>query len=85
MLRERFRSYDLAKTILGAPPSPEDPGKLHARIDELQANRRENNPDWWNNLAGAYLRLNQPEVAVKLLAPVVDKFHNDYGIHSDCL
>jgi hypothetical protein len=83
LFREKLRSHDLAKTILGQISDSEDPQKLHARIKELEANRKENDTDWWNNLAGAYLRLNQPDAAVKLLAPEIKKFPNDYGMHAN--
>jgi hypothetical protein len=83
LFQEKMRSHDLAATILGNPPAPENPQTLQERIKNLEANRDENNPDWWNNLAGAYLRLNQPAISVKLLEPVVSKFPNDYGIHAN--
>src|SRR5262245_22236127 len=81
--QEKTRSHDLAETILGNPPAPPNPQKLQERIQTLQTNRQEDNPDWWNNLAGAYLRLNRPKEAVKLLEPVVSKFPDDYGIHAN--
>src|SRR5262245_2088097 len=72
---EKSRSHDLAQVILGEQtPPPDDAKQLQARINELEAHRDETNAAWWNNLAGAYLRLNQPEKAVKLLEPVVAKF-----------
>jgi hypothetical protein len=80
---EKARSHDLATAILGETNTVDDPQALQARIKELEANRNETNADWWNNLAGAYLRLNQPEVAVKLLEPVVGSFTNDYGMHAN--
>jgi tetratricopeptide (TPR) repeat protein len=80
---EKTRSHDLTTAILGEPPAPEDPQKLQIRIAELQAHRDETNADWWNNLAGAYLRLNQPSEAVKLLEPVVTNFSDNYGIHAN--
>jgi Flp pilus assembly protein TadD len=83
MFQEKMRSHDLAATILANPPAPENPQPLQERIQNLEANRDENNPDWWNNLAGAYIRLGQPETAVKLLEPVVSKFPNNYGIHAN--
>jgi len=83
MFQEKLRHHDLASAILGEPPAPADQQKLQARIKELEANRNETNADWWNNMAGAYLRLNQPEMAVKLLEPVVGNFTNDYGMHAN--
>jgi len=61
----------------------EDTNQLRAKIKDLEANRRENDADWWNNLAGAHLRLNEPQVAVTLLEPIVGKFPNDYGMHAN--
>lgn len=81
--REKSRSHDLAQTILGISEISEDTNKLQSRIQDLQANRQENDTNWWNNLAGAYLRLNQPQKAVDLLQPVVEKFPNNYGIHAN--
>jgi tetratricopeptide (TPR) repeat protein len=81
--REKSRSHDLAQTILGAPQVSEDTNKLQTRIKDLEANRQEHDPNWWNNLAGAYLRLNESQKAVDLLEPVAEKFPNDYGIHAN--
>jgi hypothetical protein len=83
LFQEKLRHHDLSSAILGEPPPPEDPQKLQARITGLEANRNETNADWWNNLAGAYLRLNKPDTAVKLLEPVIGTFPNDYGIHAN--
>lgn len=80
---EKSRSHDLAQTILGTPEFSEDTNKLQTRIKDLQAHRQEKDANWWNNFAGAYLRLNQPQKAVDLLQPVVEKFPNDYGIHAN--
>jgi len=80
---EKNRSHDLASAILDETNAVDDPQALQARIKELEANRDETNADWWNNLAGAYLRLNRPEAAVKLLEPVVGTFTNDYGMHAN--
>lgn len=81
--REKHRSHDLAQTILDNQQTPENTNELRATIKTLEANRRENDPVWWNDLAGTYLRLNQPERAVKLLEPLLQKFPNDYGIHAN--
>src|SRR5579862_1898970 len=80
---EKSRSHDLAQTILGIPEVSEDTNKLQTRIRDLRANPQENDANWWNNLAGAYLRLNEPQKAVDLLQPIVEKFPNDYGIHAN--
>ncbi|HTB82038.1 MAG TPA: tetratricopeptide repeat protein [Candidatus Sulfotelmatobacter sp.] len=81
--QEKMRSHDLTTAILGDPPEPEDPQKLRARISELESHRDETNADWWNNLAGAHLRLNEPAEAVKILEPVVTNFPDNYGIHAN--
>jgi tetratricopeptide (TPR) repeat protein len=83
LFQEKWRNHDLTKAILDELPQPENPQTLQERIKNLEANPDENNPDWWNNLAGAYLRLNQPATAAKLLESVVAKFPNDYGIHAN--
>lgn len=84
LAREKSRSHDLAQVILDKqPPPPDETKQLQARIVELEANRKDNDPDWWNNLAGAYLRLNQPEKAAILLEPIVVKFSTNYGIHAN--
>jgi tetratricopeptide (TPR) repeat protein len=81
--REKSRSHDLAQTILSEPQNSENTNQLRATIKELETNRKEGDVSWWNNLAGAYLRLNQPQDAVRLLEPVVEKFPDDYGIHAN--
>ena len=81
---EKARSHDLAQVILGQEPAPADETKqLQERIAGLEANRKEADPDWWNNLAGGYLRLGQSQKAVDLLEPVVSKFPDNYGIHAN--
>jgi len=80
---EKRRSHDLAQAILNVSEPPQDFTPLRERITKLEANRDEGNPDWWNNLAGAYLRLNQAATAVKLLESIVSKFPGDYGIHAN--
>ena len=80
---EKVRSHDLAQTILGEPQVLENTNQLLTTIKELESNREEGDVNWWNNLAGTYLRLNQPQDAVTLLEPVVAKFPDDYGIHAN--
>ena len=81
--REKSRSHDLAQTILGETSTLEDTNRLRARIKELESDRHEEDPMWWNNLAGAHLRLNEAQAAATLLEPVVAKFPADYGIHAN--
>ncbi len=81
--REKSRSHDLAQTILGETSTLEDTNRLRARIKELESDRHETDPMWWNNLAGAHLRLNEAQTAATLLEPVVAKFPDDYGLHAN--
>ncbi|MEY2465526.1 MAG: hypothetical protein QOD03_47 [Verrucomicrobiota bacterium] len=81
--QEQHKSPDIAKVILGTTIEPENPQRLQERIKTLEADRHENDPEWWNNLAGAYIRLNQLETAIKILEPLREKFPDDYGIHAN--
>ncbi|HWD92719.1 MAG TPA: tetratricopeptide repeat protein [Verrucomicrobiae bacterium] len=81
--REKLRNHDLAQTILHNEAIPENTNDLRATIKSLEADRHENDSMWWNNLAGAYIRLGQSGTAVKLLEPVAGKFRDDYGIHAN--
>lgn len=83
LLQERFRSRDMASVILKNPPRPADPEPLRKRIQELQTNRKENDAAWWNDLAGAHLRLGEARTAAELLESVTNRFANDYGIHAN--
>jgi len=73
----------LAEAILNPKPPTVDKVALTAKLNELLANRKENDPDWWNNVAGAYLRLGQAAEAAALLEPVVSRFEDNYGIHAN--
>lgn len=73
----------MAAAILGNPPDLSDPTKLRQRISTLQASRRENDPAWWNDLAGAHIRLGEAKVAAELLESVVTRFPDDYGVHAN--
>lgn len=73
----------MAAAILGNPPDLGDPVKLRQRITDLQANRREHDPAWWNDLAGAQIRLGENHKAATLLESVVTRFPDDYGIHAN--
>jgi hypothetical protein len=80
---EKMRSHDLASAINGNAMPAVDFSSLQHDIKDLKAKPQENDPEWWNDLAGSYLRLNQPDVAVKILEPVASRFTNDYGIHAN--
>jgi len=73
----------MAEAILGLEAKPLDPAPLRKRIEELLRSRRENDPAWWNDLAGAHIRLGVPQEAVKLLEPVLRKFDTNYGVHAN--
>lgn len=81
--QEKRSSPEMAAIILGSPPPPPDPRPLHERIAKLQAAPREEDPAWWNDLAGAHVRLGKPAEAVRLLEPLLAKFPNDYGVHAN--
>lgn len=80
---EKERSHDLAQTILGESQIQENMNQLGVTLKELETSRKEGDVNWWNNLAGTYLRLNRPQDAVNLLEPVAAKFPDDYGIHAN--
>jgi tetratricopeptide (TPR) repeat protein len=80
---EQKKAPDMAALVLGQTNPPPDPGPLRERIQKLQAAPRTNDPAWWNDLAGAHLRLGEAQAAVDLLTPVVGQFDDDYGIHAN--
>jgi len=83
-LRQEKRSHPkMAEAILGPAAKPPDPAPLRQRIQHLLQSRREDDPAWWNDLAGAHLRLGQPQEAARLLEPVLKKFDTNYGIHAN--
>src|SRR5688572_12979668 len=77
---EKEKSTKMADVILGAGSVPPDPKPLRERIKTLRATPREDDPVWWNDLAGAHLRLGETEQAVQLLEPLAERFPNDYGV-----
>ncbi|NBV22579.1 MAG: hypothetical protein EBS05_11765 [Proteobacteria bacterium] len=81
--KEKRTSPKLAAAILGGPPPPADIRGLRARIEKLKAMPRESDPNWWNDLAGAHLRLGEAADAIRLLEPIVTKFPDNYGIHAN--
>jgi tetratricopeptide (TPR) repeat protein len=83
MWHEKLRNHDLSKAISGEKPVLEDTNRLRGVIALLEADPQKSDALWLNNLAGAHLRLNEPQAAVALLEPVVEKFPNDYGIHAN--
>lgn len=83
MLQERWARPKMATAILGDPPKPPAPGPLQKRIADLKAAPRETDAAWWNDLAGAHLRLGEAMEAAKLLEGVTNRFANDYGVHAN--
>lgn len=83
LMAEKWQHPKLADAILH--PSSESPNakELNDRILALKATPATNSAAWWNDLAGAYLRLGQPAEAAKLLEAVTNQFANDYGIHAN--
>jgi hypothetical protein len=81
--QERRARPKMAETILARETKPPDPAPLRKRLQELLRNRRETDPAWWNDLAGAHLRLGEAQEAVKLLEPVLKRFDTNYGIHAN--
>jgi hypothetical protein len=80
---ERKARPALAELILNEKPASPDPKPFRDRIAKLKAAPRENDAAWWNDLAGAHLRLGEAAEAAKILEPLVSKFTNDYGIHAN--
>ena len=83
LLVERLTRPALAKVILGAPPAPTKTGPLLRKIEQLKAKPFPDDPKWFNELAGAYLRSGKAQEAVDLILPAAEKFPNDYGIHAN--
>src|SRR5260370_5386228 len=80
---EKKKSPKMAEILFAGAPPPQDSAPLLQRIRDLTGLPNKSDPAWWNDLAGAYLRLNQPKQAVELLEPVAAQFTNDYGIHAN--
>ena len=80
---EKKKKPEIAEIIFGTGKEATDAPRLQKRIAELKSNPRENEAAWWNDLAGAHLRLGQAQEAANLLEPVVKKFDSDYGIHAN--
>ena len=83
LFQERLRSPTLAAVILGNGPAAPDAKPLRQRIESLHASPRKDDSAWWNDLAGAHIRLGELQEAINLLEPLLTKFPNDYGIHAN--
>jgi tetratricopeptide (TPR) repeat protein len=80
---EKKQHPSLAQAILFPTNEVVDAAHLKARIEELRAASNDNDPAWYNDLAGAYMRLGEPAEAVRLLEPQTNRFAGDYGIHAN--
>ncbi len=80
---EKREHPSLAEAILHPTVETPDLKELTNRIATLQAKPNTNDPAWWNDLAGAYLRLGKPAEAVKILEPVTNRFATNYGVHAN--
>lgn len=73
----------LADIILNSAKPSVDVAGLQGRLDNLLRAPRLEEPAWINDVAGAHLRLGQPQKAVELLIPAVARWTNNYGIHAN--
>ena len=80
---EKREHPTLAEAILHPKTEIPDIKELTNRIQQLNEKPNTNDPAWWNDLAGAYLRLGQPAKAAKILEPLTNRFANDYGVHAN--
>ena len=80
---EQHKSADMAKVILASTNQPIVPVPLRNRIIKLMVDPHENDPAWWNELAGAHLRLGEAREAAEILKPLIIRFPADYGIHAN--
>lgn len=80
---EKKKSPDMATLILGTGQTTRNTNTLLNRIKSLKSTPRENDPAWWNDLAGAHLRLGNAQEAANLLEPLLTRFPDDYGIHAN--
>lgn len=80
---EKKKKPEIAEIIFGTGKEIVDTPRLQKRISELKVNPRHDDPDWWNDFAGAYIQLGQPDKAVDLLEPVLQQFKDNYGIHAN--
>src|SRR5256885_3835910 len=80
---EKKKDPTLAQAILSPTVEAPDAKSLTDRIQKLRSAPKESEPWWWNDLAGAHLRLGQPAEAVKILEPLTNKFAGDYGVHAN--
>jgi tetratricopeptide (TPR) repeat protein len=73
----------MAEAIAGTSFPTTQPGILRDRIQKLEAAPRKDDPEWIDDLAGAYLRLGEPNAIVKQLEQAVARFPTNYGVHAN--
>src|SRR5437879_1318149 len=81
---ERSRHPKMAEMVLGKTSHTENTAELRKRIRDLRAAPREEDAAWWNNLAGAHIRLGELETAVRRREPLTARFASDFG-SPECL
>ena len=81
--QEKFFQPSLSQAILSPKVEQPDVKSLTEDLQKLQASPKTNDPAWWNDLAGAYIRLGKPAEAVKILEPLTNRFANNYGVHAN--
>ena len=83
MENEKRKRPKMAEAIAGTSFPTTQPGILRERIQKLEAAPRTDDPKWINDLAGAYLRLGDPNAIVKQLEQAVARFPTNYGVHAN--
>jgi hypothetical protein len=80
---ERGRAPKMAEVILETRNTSTDSQKLRERLTQLKSTPHENDPDWWNDLAGTHIRLGEINAAISILEPLTNRFAGNYGIHAN--
>ena len=57
--------------------------EVKTRLKRLRSFPRPDEPQWWNDVAGAHIRLGEYQEAVTALKSVLNRFANDYGVHAN--
>jgi tetratricopeptide (TPR) repeat protein len=83
MLEEKIEHASLSQAILYPTNEIPDTNVLQQRLSDLQAHPRTNDVSWWNDVAGAYLRLGKAQQAAAFLEPATNRFAANYGIHAN--
>lgn len=81
--QKKLLQPSLSDAILSPKAEEPDVKSLTEAIQKLQASPKTNDPAWWNDLAGAYIRLGKPAEAAKILEPLSKRFADNYGVHAN--